>query len=271
MPPADVPPPRGGGWGGPCLAGARSRTRLCATLYILLLRYFTLRYFYFTFTLLNSFFPFLSFLSRLFCYALLSSRHPPHVRTPVRAHAPVLHRAVHVARAYRSFPFLPLPPAHARQFAASSQQQQPTTNKQTATSGQAQHHVAHQGDCPHEEDGDVEEEQKAPKTSDAGSGVKHAQRRWRPGTVALREIRQFQRSTDLAAEGALPAPRARGVRSTEGGSALPEQRDPGCTGGTESYIVSLLADTNRACIHSGRVTIQPKDIHLALCLRGERA
>ncbi|KAH8612951.1 putative Core histone H2A H2B H3 H4 Histone like transcription factor [Trypanosoma vivax] len=40
---------------------------------------------------------------------------------------------------------------------------------------------------------------------------------------------------------------------------------------TESYIVSLLADTNRACIHSGRVTIQPKDIHLALCLRGERA
>ncbi|KAH9586575.1 Histone H2A/H2B/H3 [Trypanosoma melophagium] len=82
---------------------------------------------------------------------------------------------------------------------------------------------------------------KAPKAVNAASGVKHAQRRWRPGTVALQGGLRFQSSAILAAQEA-----------------------------TESYVVSLLADTNRACIHSGRVTIQPKDIHLALCLRGER-
>ena len=37
---------------------------------------------------------------------------------------------------------------------------------------------------------------KAPKTAGGSSGVKRAHR-WRPGTVALREIRKFQRGTEL--------------------------------------------------------------------------
>ncbi|RHW74286.1 Core histone H2A/H2B/H3/H4/Histone-like transcription factor (CBF/NF-Y) [Trypanosoma brucei equiperdum] len=113
---------------------------------------------------------------------------------------------------------------------------------------------------------------KASKGSDAATGVKTAQRRWRPGTVALREIRQFQRSTDLLLQ---KAPFQRLVREVSGaqkeGLRFQSSAILAAQEATESYIVSLLADTNRACIHSGRVTIQPKDIHLALCLRGERA
>ena len=37
---------------------------------------------------------------------------------------------------------------------------------------------------------------KAPKTAGGSSGVKRAHR-WRPGTVALREIRKYQKSTEL--------------------------------------------------------------------------
>ncbi|KAF9290196.1 histone H3.1 [Mortierella antarctica] len=37
-----------------------------------------------------------------------------------------------------------------------------------------------------------------------------------------------------------------------------------------AYLVSLFEDTNLAAIHAKRVTIQPKDIHLARRLHGER-
>jgi histone H3 len=39
---------------------------------------------------------------------------------------------------------------------------------------------------------------------------------------------------------------------------------------TEAYMVALLADTNLCAIHGRRVTIQPRDVQLALRLRGER-
>lgn len=39
---------------------------------------------------------------------------------------------------------------------------------------------------------------------------------------------------------------------------------------TESYLVSLFEDTNLCAIHAKRVTIMPKDIHLAQRIRGER-
>ena len=39
---------------------------------------------------------------------------------------------------------------------------------------------------------------------------------------------------------------------------------------TEAYVVGLLEDANLCAIHAKRVTIFPKDIHLALRIRGER-
>jgi len=38
-----------------------------------------------------------------------------------------------------------------------------------------------------------------------------------------------------------------------------------------AYLVGLLEDTNLCVVHAKRVTIMPKDIHLARRIRGERA
>ena len=43
-----------------------------------------------------------------------------------------------------------------------------------------------------------------------------------------------------------------------------------CQEATESFVVSLLSDTNLCAIHAKRVTIMPRDLHLARRLRGER-
>ena len=39
----------------------------------------------------------------------------------------------------------------------------------------------------------------------------------------------------------------------------------------EAYLVGLMEDTNLAAIHAKCVTIMPKDIQLARCIRGERS
>ncbi|KAH8047378.1 hypothetical protein JL721_12187 [Aureococcus anophagefferens] len=79
----------------------------------------------------------------------------------------------------------------------------------------------------------------ARKSAPATGGVKKPHR-YRPGTVALREIRRYQKSTEL-----LEA--------------------------AEAYLVGLFEDTNLCAIHAKRVTIMPKDIQLARRIRGERS
>jgi histone H3 len=105
----------------------------------------------------------------------------------------------------------------------------------------------------------------APKSS-----IKRAHR-WRPGTVALREIRKYQASTDNVVQ---KAPFVRLVREVAGNlkenmrmskSALEALQEA-----TELHIVSLLADANLCCVHAKRVTLFPKDVVLAMRLRGER-
>jgi len=39
----------------------------------------------------------------------------------------------------------------------------------------------------------------------------------------------------------------------------------------EAYLVNLFDDTNLCAIHGKRVTIMPKNIHLAHRIRGERS
>ena len=112
---------------------------------------------------------------------------------------------------------------------------------------------------------------KAPKTAGgASSGVKRAHR-WRPGTVALREIRKFQKGTELLVQ---KAPFQRLVRelasAQKEGLRFQSSAVQAIQEATESYVISLLADTNLCAIHTRRVTIQAKDVQLALRLRGER-
>jgi histone H3 len=100
-------------------------------------------------------------------------------------------------------------------------------------------------------------------------------RRYRPGTVALREIRKYQKSTELLIR-KLPFQRLvreiaqtfdngkRGVRFQS--SAVVALQEA-----AEAYLVGLFEDTNLCAIHAKRVTIMPKDVQLARRIRGERA
>lgn len=111
----------------------------------------------------------------------------------------------------------------------------------------------------------------ARKTAPTTGGVKKPHR-FRPGTVALREIRKYQKNTDLLIR---KLPFQRLVREiaqdynlnlrfqTVAVAALQEA--------AEAYLVALFEDTNLCAIHAKRVTIMPKDMQLARRIRGERA
>ncbi|KAJ6501106.1 histone-fold-containing protein [Mycena vitilis] len=95
--------------------------------------------------------------------------------------------------------------------------------------------------------------------------------RFRPGAVALREIRRYQTTTDLLIR---KAPFQRLVRElTESfrvdmkfqSSALLALQEA-----SEAYLVSFFEDALAAAVHGKRVTIQPKDFALVRRLRGSR-
>ena len=96
--------------------------------------------------------------------------------------------------------------------------------------------------------------------------------RYRPGTVALREIRRYQKSTELLIR---KLPFARLVReiAQDFKTDLRFQREAigALQEAGEAYLVGLFEDTNLCAIHAKRVTIMPKDIQLAHRIRGERA
>jgi histone H3 len=101
-------------------------------------------------------------------------------------------------------------------------------------------------------------------------GVKKPHR-WHPGTVALREIRKYQKNTDLLMRKAtfqhLVREIAVGIKSDlrmQSMALLALQE------AAEAYMVGLLQDTHECAIHAKRVTIMPKDMQLAQCIRGEK-
>ena len=110
----------------------------------------------------------------------------------------------------------------------------------------------------------------------SGAGGKKAQygrkpHKFRPGTVALREIRKYQKSTKLLIPH-LPFYRLCGeiLRDTSG-QFLRMQKTAvdALHEAAESYMVDLFDDTNLCALHCKRVTIGPRDIQLAVRLRGD--
>lgn len=98
-------------------------------------------------------------------------------------------------------------------------------------------------------------------------------RRFRPGTVALREIRKYQKSTDLLIR---KLPFARLVREISQ-ELFPKSElrfqsiaIAALQEASEAYLVNLFEDTNLCALHARRVTIMPKDMQLARRIRGER-
>ena len=110
------------------------------------------------------------------------------------------------------------------------------------------------------------------KSAPATGGVMKPHHRHRPGTVALRQIRKYQKSTALLIR-KLPFQRlvreiAQDFKSDlrfQGSAVLALQE------AAEAYLVGLFEDTNLCAIHAKRVTIMPKDIQLARRIRGERS
>jgi histone H3 len=112
----------------------------------------------------------------------------------------------------------------------------------------------------------------AKKTAPVSSsgGVKKAHR-FKPGTVALREIRKYQKSTELLIR-KLPFQRLIREIASDFKTDLRFQSSAvlALQEASESYIVSLFEDTNLCAIHAKRVTIMPKDMQLARRIRGDR-
>jgi len=95
-------------------------------------------------------------------------------------------------------------------------------------------------------------------------------RRFRPGTVALAEIRKYQKSTDLLLR---KRPFQRLVREIAQvhkpdirfqSTALEALQEA-----AEAFLVGYFEDANLCAIHAHRVTVQPKDLQLARRIRGD--
>ena len=94
-------------------------------------------------------------------------------------------------------------------------------------------------------------------------------RRHRPGTVALQEIKRYQKSTDLLIR-KLPFSRlvrevaSRYHRDLRWQAQAIEALQHAC----EAHMVALFEDSNLCAIHAKRVTIMARDIQLARRIRG---
>ncbi|EGV93814.1 histone H3.3C [Cricetulus griseus] len=113
---------------------------------------------------------------------------------------------------------------------------------------------------------------KATRKSESSSGGVKKPHRYRPGTVALREIRHYQKSTELLIrklpfqylmrEIAQDFKRDLHTQSTAVG-ALQEA--------SEAYLVGRFEDSSLCAINAKCVTIMPKDIQLARRICREHA
>jgi histone H3 len=97
------------------------------------------------------------------------------------------------------------------------------------------------------------------------------QHRFSPGTVALREIRKYQKSTDLLIRKLRFQRLVREIATSYRGDlrfqspALAALQEA-----SEAYLVSIFEDTNRCARHANRITIMERDIQLAQSIHGER-
>jgi len=111
----------------------------------------------------------------------------------------------------------------------------------------------------------------ARRSAPTGEGVKKPHR-WRPGTAALREIRKYQKTTNLLIR-KLPFQRLVREIAQDFKNDLRFQASAilALQEASEAYIVGLMEDTNLCAIHAKRVTIMPKDVQLSRRIRGERS
>lgn len=92
------------------------------------------------------------------------------------------------------------------------------------------------------------------------------------GERALKEIRQYQKSSDLLIR---RLPFARLVKEIQQIMTREQYRWQGTAllalqEASEAHLVQLFEDANSCAIHGKRITIMPRDIQLARRIRGDR-
>ncbi len=105
------------------------------------------------------------------------------------------------------------------------------------------------------------------KDAPAEGGIR---RKWKPGTVAIREIKAYQKNAQLLVQ---RAPFSRVVRE------IAKEIDPefrfspnaleALQEATEGYIVGIFTDANLCSVHANRMTLFKKDMQLAMRIRGD--
>ena len=112
---------------------------------------------------------------------------------------------------------------------------------------------------------------KQPRSQTGPATTQQQPHRYRPGTVVLREIRRYQKSTELLI---CKLPFQRLVRKILQGYGAGYRVTPAMMMAlqeeAEAYLVQLLEDSNLCAIHAKCITIQPRDMQLARRIRGER-
>jgi histone H3 len=113
---------------------------------------------------------------------------------------------------------------------------------------------------------------KAARSSSPSSGAHMKKHRYRPGTVALRDIRKYQKSPELLIR-KLPFQRLVREIAQDFNTDLRFQSSTvlALQEAAEAHLVGLFEDTQLCAIHAKRVTIMPTDMQLARRIRGERA
>jgi len=113
---------------------------------------------------------------------------------------------------------------------------------------------------------------KAARKGAPQTGFVKKKARYRPGTIALREIRKYQKSTELLIR-KIPFQRLVKEIAQEHRADLRFQTAAvlALQEAAEAYLVTLFEDTNLCALHAKRITIMPKDMQLARRIRGERA
>ena len=97
-------------------------------------------------------------------------------------------------------------------------------------------------------------------------------RKFKPGTVALREIKKYQRETGQL----IPrAPFQRLVRQICSGIdnelRFQSQALVALQEASEAYLTGIFEDSNLCCLHANRITVMKKDMDLARRIRGDKA
>ena len=104
----------------------------------------------------------------------------------------------------------------------------------------------------------------------AAQRVKKKPRRFRPGTVALREIRKYQKSTNLLIR-KLPFQRLVREKAQDFMHDIRFQTNAllALQEATEAHMIQLFEDANLCAIHAKRMTLLNKDIKLVKTLKKE--